>query len=75
MNFFYVSSIEQQKALSQKFYGTETFAYKLELPNAQGTIYGVGILESGNGFSGKVKGKYEGAASIKSAKRDYLLIA
>lgn len=75
LNFFYAPSTEQQKALRQKFYGKETFAYRLELPDAQGTVYGVGFLESGNGFSGEVKGKYEGSASIKPAKRDYLLLA
>lgn len=75
LSFFYAPSTEMQKRLRGLFYGKETFPFKLELSQAQGTIYGRGFIESGNGFSGEVKGKYEGSVSIKPAGRDYLLPA
>lgn len=75
LSFFYAPSTEMQKRLRKLFYDKETFAYKLELPNDSGTTYGRGFIESGNGFSGEVKGKYDGSVSIKPAGRDYLLPA
>lgn len=74
LSFFYAPSTTMQALLRQLFYGKETFPYKLELPAEQGTVYGRGFIESGNGFSGEVKGKYEGSVSIKPAGRDYLLV-
>lgn len=73
LSFFYAPSTQMQKRLRGLFYGKETFPYKIELSKEQGTIYGRGFIESGNGFSGEVKGKYEGSVSIKPAGRDYLL--
>lgn len=75
LSFFYALATEHQAALRKKFYAKETFAYKLELTNNQGTAFGIGFLESAGSFSGEVKGKYEGSISIKPAKRDYLLPA
>lgn len=63
-----------QTRLRKLFYDKSTFAYKLELPDNHGTTYGEGFIEAGNGFSGEVKGKYEGSVSIKPAGHDYLLI-
>lgn len=74
LSFFHAPSSEMQKRLRKLFYDKETFPFKLELPNENGTTYGTGFIESGNGFSGEVKGKYEGSVSIKPAGRDYLLI-
>lgn len=74
LSFFHNPSHEMQKRLRKLFYDKETFPFKLELPNENGTTYGTGFIESGNGFSGEVKGKYEGSVSIKPAGRDYLLI-
>lgn len=75
LSFFYAPSTEMQKRLRKLFYDKETFPYKLELPNDNGTTYGRGFIESGNGFSGEVKGKFDGSVSIKPAGRDYLLPA
>lgn len=74
LTFFYAPSTEMQQLLRRKFHGRETFAYKLELTNGQGIVYGTGFLESANGFSGEVKGKYDSSISIKPSKRDYLLV-
>lgn len=73
LTFFYAPSTEMQQLLRAKFHAKETFAYKLELTNGQGTAYGTGFLESANGYSGEVKGKYDSSVSIKPNKRDYLL--
>lgn len=73
LSFFYAPSTEMQKRLRKLFYDKETFSYKLELSKEQGTTYGRGFIESGNGFSGQVKGKFDGSVSIKPAGRDYLL--
>lgn len=74
LGFFHVPGSEMQKLLRKLFYNKETFNFKLELPDNQGTTYGEGFIEAGNGFSGEVKGKYEGSVSIKPSKRDYLLV-
>lgn len=74
LSFFHTPSHDMQKRLRKLFYDKETFPFKLELPDNNGTTYGTGFIESGNGFSGEVKGKYEGSVSIKPAGRDYLLI-
>lgn len=75
LSFFYAPSTDMQKRLRKLFYDKETFSYKLELSKEQGTTYGRGFIESGNGFSGEVKGKFDGSVSIKPAGRDYLLAA
>lgn len=74
LTFFHAPSTEMQKRLRKLFYDKETFPFKLELPADNGTTYGRGFIESGNGFSGEVKGKYEGSVSIKPAGRDYLIV-
>lgn len=74
LSFFHAPSTEMQKRLRKLFYDKATFPYKLELPLDNGTTYGQAFIESGNGFSGEVKGKYEGSVSIKPSKRDYLLV-
>ncbi|MEG9531652.1 hypothetical protein [Mannheimia indoligenes] len=74
LSFFHKPTTEMQARLRELFFNKSTFAYKLELPDNHGTTYGVGFIESGNGFSGEVKGKYEGSVSIKPSKRDYLLV-
>ncbi|HDL1296836.1 TPA: hypothetical protein PWU85_002001 [Mannheimia haemolytica] len=74
LSFFHKPTTEMQTRLRKLFYDKSTFAYKLELPDNHGTTYGEGFIEAGNGFSGEVKGKYEGSVSIKPSKRDYLLV-
>lgn len=75
LSFFFAPSTEMQKRLRKLFHDKETFPFKLELSKDQGTIFGRGFIESGNGFSGEVKGKFDGSVSIKPAGRDYLLQA
>lgn len=74
LNFSYTPSTEMQKRLRKLFYSKETFSYKIELPDSNGTTYGTGFLEAANGFSGEVKGKYQGSVAIKPAGRDYLIV-
>lgn len=75
LSFFYAPSTAMQQRLRKAFHSKETFPFKLELTKGQGTIFGRGFIESGNGFSGEVKGKFDGSVSIKPAGRDYLLPA
>lgn len=75
LDFFYSASMPHQVAFRKKFFAKETFAYKLELTAEQGTIFGVGFLESAGSFSAEIKGKFKGSVSIKPVKRDYLLPA
>ncbi len=75
LSFFYAPSTEMQQRLRKAFHAKETFPFKLELTKGQGTVFGRGFIESGNGFSGEVKGKFDGSVSIKPAGRDYLLPA
>ena len=72
---FFIPTSGMQARLRKLFHSKETFPFKLTFPNDQGTLYCRGFIESGNGFSGEVKGKYEGSVSIKPAGRDYLLPA
>lgn len=75
LSFFYAPSTDMQQRLRKAFHDKETFPFKLELPKGQGTVFGTGFIESGNGFSGEVKGKFDSSVSIKPAGRDYLLPA
>ncbi len=73
LNFFYSPETEMQLRLRKAFFGKETFPFKLVLPGNKGTSYGTGFIESGNGYSGEVKGKYESSVTIKPVVRDILL--
>ena len=75
LTFFLNFGSDVQKALREKFYSKETFAYLLKLKDDQGSIYGTGFVQTSMNLSGEVKGKWESGATIKMAKRDYHLPA
>ncbi|MGV6989654.1 hypothetical protein ACWA5Z_12325 [Testudinibacter sp. P80/BLE/0925] len=73
LTFFYAPATTMQADLRKKFYGKETFPYKMVLRKEQGSIYGTGFIQTGANASGEVKGKFESGITIKKSKRDYLL--
>ncbi|OOH89537.1 hypothetical protein BMT54_06495 [Pasteurellaceae bacterium 15-036681] len=75
LTFFTAPDTTMQKLLRKKFFGKETFPYLLIFKQGQGSMYGTGFIQSGNNYSGEVKGKFESGATIKHTKRDYHLPA
>lgn len=73
LTFFTAPDTTMQKLLRKKFFAKEVFPYKLIFKQNQGTMYGTGFIQSGNNYSGEVKGKFESGATIKHTKRDYHL--
>ncbi|MDP0003681.1 hypothetical protein Q7408_08480 [Glaesserella parasuis] len=73
LTFYAKPSTAMQSLLRKKFFAKESFPYKLIFTNNQGTMYGTGFVQSGNNYSGEVKGKFESGATIKHTKRDYHL--
>ncbi|MDE8035741.1 hypothetical protein OQ257_11300 [Actinobacillus equuli subsp. equuli] len=74
LSYSFVPDDEMQTLLRNTFYAKKDFAYKTEFPDGRGTLYGYGFLESGNAYSGEVKGRFDSSCSIKPKKRDYLMV-
>lgn len=75
LTFATAPSTAMQQLLRKTFFDKATIPYKLIFPKGEGTMYGTGFIQSGNNYSGEVKGKFESGATIKHTKRDYHLPA